>query len=64
VRFIDAPALAEVFQGFGTYEVCSSAELGVPLKPEACTQLGEAELEQVQYWRPHRVGDLVFNFWD
>jgi hypothetical protein len=64
VRFIDAPALAERFQRFGTYEVWSGSELEVPLTPEACKQLAGAELEQVQYWRPRRVGDLVFNFWD
>ena len=35
-----------------------------PALPESCKQLAEAELEQAKYWRPRRVGDLLFNFWD
>ena len=64
VQFADAPTLAEVFQSFGSYEVFSTSDLAMPLAPAACKQLAAAELEQVQYWRPRRVGDVVFNFWD
>lgn len=64
VSFIDAPALAEVFRLFGTYEVWSRSQLESPVQRETCSNLAEAELEQVKYWKPARVGDVVFNFWD
>lgn len=27
-------------------------------------ELSKAELEQVKYWKPNTIGDIVFNFWD
>jgi hypothetical protein len=26
--------------------------------------LDHAELEQISYWRPSTVGELIFNYWD
>jgi hypothetical protein len=62
--FVDAPDVAAVFRTFGIYEVLVSSDLTAPLTTEACRHLASAELEQVEYWKPRRVGDLVFNFWD
>jgi hypothetical protein len=28
------------------------------------SNLAHAELVQVKYWQPTRVGDVIFNFWD
>lgn len=28
------------------------------------SQLGEAEREQIKYWKPKTIGDIIFNFWD
>ena len=28
------------------------------------SQLGEAEQEQIKYWKPKTIGDIIFNFWD
>jgi hypothetical protein len=64
VPFIDAPALADVFRGFGIYDVWTGSQLEAAAIPEACKQLARAELAQAKYWQPRRVGDLVFNFWD
>ena len=27
-------------------------------------ELSKVELEQIEYWKPKRIGDIVFNFWD
>ena len=27
-------------------------------------ELSKAELEQIKYWKPNTVGDIIFNFWD
>lgn len=64
VRFTNAPSLAELFRGFGTYEVAERSEMEEPLTAEQCEKLALAEQGQIAYWRPKRVGDVVFNFWD
>ena len=27
-------------------------------------ELSKAELEQIKYWKPNTVGDIIFNCWD
>ena len=29
-----------------------------------CQELGPEELEQIRYWNPHTVGEIIFNTWD
>jgi hypothetical protein len=64
VRFTSAPRLAEVFRDFGSYEVAERSELEESLTAERCEELARAEQDQIAYWRPKHVGDVVFNFWD
>ncbi len=35
-----------------------------PLDQGALVDLAPAELEQVAYWRPRRIGEVVFQHWD
>ena len=35
-----------------------------PVTPDDCLQLSRAECEQIRYWRPRTVGEVLFNFWD
>src|SRR5262249_31278024 len=62
LRFIDLPPLAEVFHGYAPYQVLTASELAKPVTPEECRQLAPGEQRQLRYWRPRRVGDVVFNF--
>lgn len=64
LRFINGGGLAEVFRATGEYDVTNRAELEHPIGEEELAPLAPAEMEQVEYWRPARVGDVVFNFWD
>jgi hypothetical protein len=64
LRFVEVPKLAEVFRGFGGYRVAEVSDLERRATDEDSSRLAPAELEQIRYWRPSRVGDLVFNFWD
>jgi hypothetical protein len=64
LRFRDCPELAEAFRSFGVYEVVPAAELEQPVTADALRELSEVEREQVAYWRPRRVGDVAFNWWD
>ena len=64
LRFRDFPELAEAFRGFGMYEVLGAAELGQAPTREQLRELSEVEREQIAYWKPRRVGDIIFNWWD
>ena len=64
VRFIDCEPLACVFEEMGRYEVVSQTELERSTRPEERRQLSPTEVKQVKYWKPTRVGDIVFNSWD
>lgn len=45
-------------------EVLSKDVLTIALSKAALSQLAPAELEQVHYWQPENVGELLFHFWD
>jgi hypothetical protein len=64
LRFVDVPELAEVFRGFGVYSVVEASDFERSVHDEDSSRLTPAELKQIRYWKPSRVGDLVFNFWD
>ncbi|WP_102348574.1 hypothetical protein [Bacillus sp. Marseille-P3661] len=69
--FIDDPNLRKMFESY--YTVLSSNELNEPLHfsqkgkkiiIKNDNTLHKYELEQIMYWQPKTVGDIVFNFWD
>lgn len=61
--FVDEPELAAAFHG--PCEPLRAAELTAALDlPSALPLLGPNERKQAAYWRPARLGDLVFNHWD
>ena len=64
LRFRDCPLLAEVFRSFGVYEVLAVAELERPPYPTALGALSKAERKQVASWKPARLGDVAYNWWD
>ncbi|MGF0175902.1 hypothetical protein ACQF36_37155 [Streptomyces sp. Marseille-Q5077] len=61
--FISPPAWADAFE-LGGFRLLDVGELGMPLASADTSELAEAELEQVRYWRPSTVGELMFNWWD
>jgi hypothetical protein len=36
----------------------------MPLRCVDISQLNRAERDQIDYWRPDTLGELLFNFWD
>jgi hypothetical protein len=71
IEFIDAPQLYRDFSPY--YKVLSVYEINKPLVIkevngtivlENDNELNSAELKQLAYWKPKRIGDVVFNFWD
>ncbi|HEV7279653.1 MAG TPA: hypothetical protein VGN57_05520 [Pirellulaceae bacterium] len=63
-EFLDLPELAELFVASGEVEVWDRAALERPVTADDMRASAPAELEQVKYWRPRRVGDVIFNSWD
>jgi len=63
-EFRDVPELADFFRGLGVYTLASAAELNERPTSAHLRDLSPAELKQVKYWEPRRVGEVVFNFWD
>ena len=64
LQFTDCPELADVFSAFDVYQVVSASEWEQPPTPTALRDLSPAERGQVAYWKPRRIGDVVFNCWD
>jgi hypothetical protein len=64
--FKDVTALAAWFAAntTGRYRVLTAEEAGAPVTDTACRLLAPAEMAQVRYWRPERIGDILFNHWD
>jgi len=70
VNFIDVP---ELNQFSSLYRVLNVKELNEPLalKPDSKkrtlqnnNELNSAEMEQVAYWKPKRIAEVIFNYWD
>ncbi|WP_153730905.1 hypothetical protein [Sporosarcina obsidiansis] len=62
---IDLPVMKAVFQAAG-YSVLSKDEAGqsVSLKEAQQASLLPDEIEQIRYWQPNCLSDLIFNDWD
>ena len=71
IKFIDEPDLIKQFSSF--YKVLGTKELNEPLSLrfgskksilQNANELNSAELEQIAYWKPEKVGEVIFNYWD
>jgi hypothetical protein len=63
-RFADAPAdFAAAFAECG-FVIGDAAELNRRVTSADLEMLSPAERRQAKYWKPERVGDIIFNWWD
>jgi hypothetical protein len=63
-EYVDCPKLADEFRSLGEYTIATSAELNQNLVRELWKDLAPVEAKRVRYFRPARVGDVIFNYWD
>ena len=63
LAFTDRPGLAQVLGEIG-YQVLPAAELRQPTTSADLSNLTAHEHEQIKYWKPETVGELLFNYWD
>jgi hypothetical protein len=61
--FVDCPELGAAFEQL-EYEVLLAVELARPLTREMWQGLAPHEQKDVRYFRPRRVGDVIYNYWD
>ena len=62
LEFIDCPEIADAMRS--EFTVVSKAEACAGVADELVGHLSDDELHQMQYWKPQRIGDVVFNYWD
>ena len=55
--------LGASFEQLG-YTVLPAAELARPLTRDMWQGLAPHEQKQLRYFRPRRVGDVIYNYWD
>lgn len=64
LEFFDHQPALDYFRTIGCYEVLDRSELEGAVREEDLEQLGPAERRQISHWKPQRVGDIIFNYWD
>ena len=62
--FIDAPNLRRVYEQTGQFRVLKQSDLNSYPHANMLAELGKAEIAQIHFWKPQRIGDIVFNHWD
>jgi len=64
LTFVEPVSLAATFLAATEFQPLDASWLSADLNSELLTGLAASELKQVHYWKPERVGDVIFNFWD
>lgn len=62
--YVDCPKVAREFKSVGDYSIATAAEMNEPLVRHHYKDLAPFEVKRIRYFRPARVGDVVFNSWD
>lgn len=62
--FVHDPELARAISRVSRFRTLTPTELATPLDECDLSELGDAELAQIRYWKPRTVGETVFNCWD
>lgn len=61
IKFIDDSLLYDLFRPY--YQILNTEELNKPLS-QFENELYSDKLKQVAFWKPNRIGDIIFNHWD
>lgn len=62
LEFVDCPELAEGLHG--EFSMIARQDACAGVADSGIAQLGDDELDQMRYWQPQRIGDVIFNDWD
>jgi hypothetical protein len=61
IAFIDDVELSNFFKPY--YNILNTHQLNKTMASVEM-DLNSAELKQIDYWKPTRIGDIIFNYWD
>ncbi|MFC7710781.1 hypothetical protein [Micromonospora lupini] len=64
VTFVDHPDLAAALTNLTDAQPLTAEQLQTNLSQVDLTALSAHEHDQINYWKPTTVGELLFNFWD
>ena len=64
IIFIDHADLAAAISNLTDAQILTADLLRIPLPKVDLSDLGPHEHDQINYWKPDTVGELLFNFWD
>lgn len=65
MRFVDCPPIGNTIQNlFPVVTIAATHELTRGLTDSDTVLLDVVEREQIEYWKPITIGDVVFNWWD
>lgn len=64
ITFVDQPDLAVAITDLTDAQVLAVEQLQTPLTAVDLSALEPGEHDQIDYWKPATVGELLFNFWD
>ena len=62
--FFDDAELASLIEVIEPFIVLPADVLNSEPETEQLSELSDTEISQIEYWRPSRLGDVVFNHWD
>lgn len=62
LEFIDCPELADLLRA--EFSIITKQDASAGVAEALIEQLGDDELDQMRYWKPQRIGDVIFNYWD
>ncbi len=62
--FADHPGLAAAITDVSDLQVLTAEQMNTPLSRADLSDLSAAEHQEIAYWKPYSVGELLFNFWD
>jgi hypothetical protein len=62
LHFVDCAELAGVLGD--EFVILSAQDACADVSHAMVAQLGKSELDQMRYWNPQRIGDVIFNYWD
>ncbi|WP_042221025.1 hypothetical protein [Oceanobacillus manasiensis] len=64
IEFIDRPDIQGQLSSF--YQIIEERKLKEPFNQDVINQskLNSAELEQIAYWKPATIGQVIFHYWD
>lgn len=64
VTFVDHPALASALTNLTDTQALTTEQLQTHLSQVDLNALNPHEHNQINYWNPTTLGELLFNFWD